>query len=519
MARNFHRKMLILGGSQTPYVDFNRTQPGVILYYDTQDAIGSTVMIAFNPALALGRNIVLNGSFELDVPTTSPATNWTNQGNQVGTVVADASVDGTNVYEVVASGAGSSANRIRQSIGAVLSRSSSYRVTFNAKSVAGNTSLAAVFPDYPTQFFVLTGTYQEFTFDADDSISSTLLFFYLGGAGTFRLDNVRVQQLDIAASSTYPGAEELNEAGAHGTATAANWVETGSLTNPRAGVLRVTGAGTSGTAIQAILDVGKRYRVQCDALTDGVGGNDWRVRNGSTILQLGTDTSFVAVDLEFVATDSRLRLESNDPGQFAEFRNITLVEANPMNADITGLTLGVASGTLLENLASSDGINDNLSIDSAELNSFINWDNLSFDMWAIADTWAAGIDYLFSFEIDGDNYFVGYRSGTDLIIAHKGGGTEKLVTIASGSPTGLFHFGGSIDVGNDVITGIYNGLPGGTNSSLGTVVGNLSSDKTVIFASADDGSNSWAGDGGHPTLFNITLDNGTWIERFEAGGV
>jgi len=176
---------------------------------------------------------------------------------------------------------------------------------------------------------------------------------------------------DLVENGTFDplyGPEELDESGAHGTATAANWVgSSATLSNPSAGVLRVTSTGAGGSARQVSTTIGKRYRLTLDALTDGVGGNDWRIRSGSTILQIGTNTSFESIVLEFMATGTDIRLESNDSSQTCDFRNISVVEVNPEWTLGDGWRIGSALEQLVDGDMEAAGVGDWTAVGGATL--------------------------------------------------------------------------------------------------------------------------------------------------------
>lgn len=139
------------------------------------------------------------GNFSFESDTASPPVGWANAGNHIGTAVADGSAPhGSNVAEIVASGAGSwttnafSRGALNRQAGKV------YRLDFSAKSISGNTTLdvKATPSGGGSSTFTLTTGWQVFTsFFSAPSDGDITTAYLIGGAGTFRLDNVQIRQV------------------------------------------------------------------------------------------------------------------------------------------------------------------------------------------------------------------------------------------------------------------------------------------------------------------------------------
>jgi hypothetical protein len=137
-----------------------------------------------------------NGSFEND--TASPPASWTASGNHVATAVVDGTAPaGSNVLEVVASAAGSYAggNDNIQQGKPVTVVGRKYCFECWAKSISGNTSLGigigggdALSRDVVT----ITGTWMKFSGEFVSVNSGGITRIALAGAGTVRLDQVRI---------------------------------------------------------------------------------------------------------------------------------------------------------------------------------------------------------------------------------------------------------------------------------------------------------------------------------------
>lgn len=123
---------------------------------------------------------------------------WRGAGNHVGTVVSDSAVEGSKALEIVASAAGSAStgenniqrDRPRHVIG------KRYRWSFWAKTVSGNTALSAGAGGGDGLIAgTLTGSWQKFSVEYSASSLGSTLRIAIGGAGTFRIDDVRFEQL------------------------------------------------------------------------------------------------------------------------------------------------------------------------------------------------------------------------------------------------------------------------------------------------------------------------------------
>jgi Concanavalin A-like lectin/glucanases superfamily len=147
-----------------------------------------------------------------------------------------------------------------------------------------------------------------------------------------------------------------------------------------------------------------------------------------------------------------------------------------------------------------DGVNDYGDIYSAGLNTDFTPAAFTVAAWckvSSAGVWSDGTgrDVLI-LAADGNNSVVLQKQtiANQLIAVYTAGGTVKQVAFASGAPTGWFHFALTVTVSGNAMKVYLNGVQvGATQTSLGTWVGALASNLSVIGAGNAAGGSAWSG--------------------------
>jgi hypothetical protein len=242
---------------------------------------------------------------------------------------------------------------------------------------------------------------------------------------------------------------------------------------------------------QPVMTIGKRYICEIDIATVVAGS----VRLGETARILGVFDTAGKHYVEFVATTNTLRVARSSVPCDVFLNSVSLKEANPLNGDNDGATVGQPFGGNIPYSYSFDGNNDYVDIYSAALNSVFDSDNGAIFAFGSSNTWAAGIDYLMQIAADVNNTVYLSRSGTDLILSYTAGGTAESVTIASGSPTGVWMVALTWDVtGGGAVKAFFNGVQSGATQTIaGTWAGVLGTTVCNIGANATTPTNVWAG--------------------------
>lgn len=363
---------------------------------------------------------------------------------------------------------------------------------------------------------------------------------------------ILIQQTDIASDKEFSGAELYvvanaasdpagNEADATtGWVGGAGGIVTSDGTIKNVGGFSIKGVFdgvTNGSNISfdldTILTVDEPYMLMFNIRHLGSGdlvashlGSAPNVSGTRLILLNNTVTTFQTVTKTFVhSADTRylnireISSVGNDGGAYID--NISTTEDNPINARNNGMAVAQAGQGNIPLVYSGDGGTTRLSFDTiAEINSIINMLNGGFVMVAQSDTWAAGVDVLARFAVDADNEIVIFRDGTDLKIEYRETATSSIVTIPSGSPSGMFTIGGKWNVPGFGLRGLYNGVQVDTDKAIAAVIiGNLDKDECALFAEDSGGTASWAGDGAYPALQTETPDDSFFAEYHSRSGL
>lgn len=438
--------------------------------------VAGDVSLAQNKAVALGRDLVLNGDFATDISS------WVNSG-------WDTAVWDTGTMHLVEATAAFA--HIYQGIGIEIGKTYSYSI--DAVKNSGSTVFLQHGANSTIKSIAASGTYTG-TFTAVDSDNIKLK---AGSASEdWNFDNIVIKQTNILASSAFPGAEELDESG-DGTADKDNWTAGGgaTLSNPSIGILQVSCAIADAVsdAQQAILIVGKRYRFVGEAKGNGVNGSP-RFRDGTTYQWIGTiSTSWQSVNIEFVATGTLAQLITL--GNVAtldttQWRNLSITETNPLNTNNVGVRPGVTMGDHVG--LRGNGLTSYAQL-STEVNSIIDpADQFTIIFAAQVDDWAA-IRYFWNLQADANNFINAHQIVDNLVIQYKTGGTLKESTIPM-STTGKFVVAITGNIDADEMKIYVDAVLIATHTGLGTFLGNLLAATRVLMALNNSASNSMLGE-------------------------
>ncbi|NIN36644.1 MAG: hypothetical protein GTO60_16735 [Gammaproteobacteria bacterium] len=335
----------------------------------------------------------------------------------------------------------------------------------------------------------------------------------------------------VLASSAYPGAEILSQAGG-GVMDADNWTpEIDTLTtNPSSGILRVTRNGAANPAAnQLILSNGTRYKLTGDMRGDGVAYPVIGDFSGNFIVGIAS-TSWQSFNTEVIANTAgyRLRAITTADTQYADYRNVSVREANPLNGDISGATIGQPTGLrALPYAYSFDGANDYIDIYSTALNSFINWNEgyIAIALRAAnAGVWTDNLnrDFL-RFQVDNSNRIVMRKDTANRIsLQYIGAGTIKAVTEDVSTTVGIKEF--LIHMTWDSTAGTLatylNGVQlGTTQTGLVAASGALDANFCVIGAANNTPIQPWYGDIAGVVLSRRKLEASEALQQAQLLGV
>ncbi len=342
--------------------------------------------------------------------------------------------------------------------------------------------------------------------------------------GDIDVELILVQQTNILPSYVYPGAEELNESGASGTATAGNWVQfnNAALTNPSIGVLRVARNGNDNPgAQQTIATIGKRYRITAEVRSDGNAFPRIRTFGGAIVLFVGTtDTAWQTVDVEYVADSTDLQYQSITATgtEYTEWRNLSITEANPLNARNTAMAIGQTAGGNLGYRYLDDGATTYLDVESAEHNSKLDPTSFHVWLWLQKTTWDTIERDILSYTVDANNWIriVDSTTAGTISFQFRAGGTTEEVTLATGSPTTDVLAG--ISVAGGVMKAWYRDTQTGSNQAVaGTFVGNF----VTMLIGARTKTPTFVHNGAvsHIGTANRELSASEWESIYASGGV
>jgi hypothetical protein len=465
-----------------------------------QDATGD-VATATNPAIPLGRELVINGGFDTDSDW-AKGTGWTIaagvascDGSQVGNTNLDQSIVGLDV-------------------------GGTYEVSYTVSNYSAGTIRALLGGSNPLTTNSANGTYTEST----NSVEGELNIFIQGNADFIGdIDNVSVKQTDILADTSYPGAEEVTN-GTFDTNINGWNNEAGFLYNTlewQVGTIHAVEDGSNRAIFTSdeniSLIAGKRYELSLDYTLNSGNNVNVLIKNtfggGVTELQqlLSGSDSYSWIFTASATDDVIIQIDTVS-AQATDFNmdNISIKEQNPFDADVTGA--GIVSG-FNGNLARNfDGATDFINNYSAEHNSYFNPSAgtlIALAKVRAASVWADGnVRYIQILGASGTNLIRIFKSNVNNTIVCRyiaGGTAEDISTTVLGGVTDWFMVALTWKKPGN-FTLYVNGVPVGTPQAIGgTWVGNLDSTTTVIGASNITPSAVWDGDLSYVGLSNVAM--------------
>lgn len=462
-----------------------------------------------NPAVATGRNIVINGTFDTD-------TSWTK-------------ASGWTIVNGVASHAGSGAGAIYQSVPILIGKA--YSVTYTVSGRTGGNILAQMGNGTNGVARTTNGTFTEILIAS----GNTTLYFAASSAFNGSIDNVSVIQVNLPASGTFTGTELTN----NGTFETGNpptgWAAGGSATLSQQSGTRTGGSGSfvlrvawnsvpgNSVAVQTLFTRGKTYRVTGYLRSDGV-MIPYVADTGNVIFQGTTSTSWQYFDVIRVASTSQIFIGGSNTGlsSYAEFDDISVTEVDPLvGIPTNGVTLGAASGGHLTNAYTFDGTNDNVNIYSSDLNSAFNPSEGTLVLWAKDANLDGANKQIIRLQADNNNYISIYRNGNVLAIIYSANNIQQYVPLSSFSQgSSWFQIGLSWSKSNDQVKIFINGAQyGSAQTGLGTWTGNLGATTSVIGAISSTGTTwPWSGMINDVRLYTRALSSEEIAALYNSGG-
>ena len=318
--------------------------------------------------------------------------------------------------------------------------------------------------------------------------------------------------------------------------TYASYIQGVGWSNPSGEIARCDGSQVAQSNFNAlsVIEQEKTYRLthfidnyNAGSLQATSGNNGFMIRSsGGAFIEDLLMANITGGGINFAADDT---FEGDVPLQLAFLQQLGILASsafstpgdNPIDATNNGMAVAQTGQGNIPFVYSGDGGTTRLSFDTiAEINSIINMENGGFVMVAQSDTWAAGVDVLARFAVDADNEIVIFRDGTDLKIEYRETATSSIVTIPSGSPSGMFTIGGKWNVPGFGLRGLYNGVQVDTDKSIAAaIIGNLDKDECALFAADSSGTSSWAGDGAYPALQTETPDDSFFADYHNRSGL
>jgi len=447
--------------------------------WDHQDLSGSSVLEAYNTALALGRDMSVDGAMEVgDPPTAWTAFDSTLDG------VADERTGGTGSQslEVAVNGAGQSDfgfQNFPTEIG------KTFRLSAWIKNVDATNGTV-----YTTDGVVAAGTIVNATtswvLDSADFVAISnptvvrLAPTATGAGEKARFDDVTMRQLDILPSSNFPEQQLITEGNFPNDpgvwTLSPNW----SIANNKATYDDLAILQISQTLTIDGLDAGSQYLISFDIADVSAGSANLAFLDSSGAVVYKGFANY-ANGHHDILSDAIPSDETTfavfghtNSGSSWSITNITVNKMNPMDGTTVAATVGVPTnfGSLGLSVV-DDGATSYSTFLSAEVNGKWNPDLGFISMWGKSDTWAAGTAFLCMLAIDANYQIYLARSGTDLIPTFRSNGVDEQITIASGSPSGRFHLLVKWAYPGNV-SAYYQGVPSGTPQAIANqMIGNL----------------------------------------------
>jgi hypothetical protein len=470
----------------------------LLLDYDMQETSGS-VLGAWNRAVALGRNEIVNPDFEVD------ASNWTASVSITRSTLQAHSGAASGLVTINAQNDFVFASAMPLSSGAVYNiKAWIYLIGAGTVAITG---LGAQMTVTQATTSTVGSWVQLSTTGIANETSSTAAFAIQQQSGTsnFYIDDVEFVQTDILASSAYPGSElVLNGNFVNWTADDPdNWTvdevgdATSNVTENPTGQCQLISDGTAMSIRQSILTTGIRYEYSIQVTTATSGAINAGFGGFNIDLVIDTAQTYTG---EFIADGTLLVFNRDGGGSNITLGKVSVKEANPLNGKDTGTTLGIATGTPLKLARRYDGGSTFTNIYSAELNSMFNPEKGSIVCYAKvanAGVWTDGSTrFAVELEADANNRIIINKQSTanDMALFYIAGGTTKVRVINTNTLDFMMLVLTWDTVADEAIV-YFNGVQqGAILTGLGTWVGNLLSTKCVIGAENITPVNVWNGD-------------------------
>lgn len=200
--------------------------------------------------------------------------------------------------------------------------------------------------------------------------------------------------------------------------------------------------------------------------------------------------------------------------------------AGTYDGSISSATPGQDAGEALGLAYLFDGINDHVNIYTAALNTLLSRSQgalMGFCKVSGAGIWTDGANHFMArLYIDANNHVQMLKTTTNSQISWvwNAGGTTETVMKNDASSTDWMHWAITWDKTADAVKAYYNGAQvGTTQTSLGTMTGNLDATRTIIGAGVTSNANNWSG---YITHICVLLDAPTDAELLNVatlGGV
>lgn len=243
----------------------------------------------------------------------------------------------------------------------------------------------------------------------------------------------------VEDSRLFPKAELLPAAGGN-IMHISNWgaVNSAVLSNPGGDItiLRVANGGAANAAAQqtGLFTAGVRYLITGEMRSDGLRTPKVTVLSGNKSQIGAIDTNWQDVSFEntTVGNPGFQILEIENGAGYVEFRNISLREANPLNASIIGATVAQPFSRGLPYANSYDGLNDYDNIYSTALNTVFDGNLFSISTFFSLSVLTDSLGWVCAIGVGANNQiFVRKLQNNKLNIEYWSGGVRKQFTTVS----------------------------------------------------------------------------------------
>lgn len=473
--------------------------PGLVASWDFQDPSGSLARVQ-NPAVALGRDIVINGNFSTD-------TSWV-KGTGVTISGGTANSDGTNV---------GTATFVNQTIPIVSGKS--YEVTFTIISLTSGSCFA--------QLGGVNGTNRT----APGTYTQTIVAGASGGIVIFQtvantiasIDNVSVKEINIPASASIPNTELVINGGFVSDTV---WIKGvgWSIASGRA----IGSAVTTGILSQNIASViaGRRFRDKYTLINRSAGSIQTRV--GNTLgLTRAVDGSYDELIIAGSTTD--IRFVTVATPFTGDIDNVSLVQVPEMsgyagNGVSANQPLQLQPATPLLGYAYTfDGSDDFVNIYSPQLNGAFNPNEGTLFLFlkpvSMTDGQIRTAAVITAVNISDQIIIRKVATNNTIECLYAGGGISKARTFTKSSLLWAM-VAITWSIVNDRVRVYLNGVQQGANlTSVTPMSGNLTTSRNAIGTSNIPAALSWNGGICYPTIVNREMSASELLNIARTAGV